>query len=123
MDLTFIPVSPQVSADPYADWHPERSLYVTCGAHALDMIAALERHVGGPLTVQRLRMLASMKRVELPEGAFCYEAAAIRKLKGSPSRGCPPHIRDRLSRRLVAIWPSQLAFPDLQRPATTKGAA
>lgn len=116
----WIPLGVSPSTDPYAEWRPETQVYSRCGAHVLNVVAALEDHIGGPLTVQRLRMLAAMKGCEAPEGGYCYEAAAIRKLKASPTRGCPPHIRDLLIFQLLRAWPSQLPFPN---PKSEKDAA
>lgn len=117
MMSAWMPLEVPPSTDPYAEWHPEHRVYSACGAHVLCVVAVLEEHVGGPLTVQRLRMLAAMKGSGLPDGGFCYEAAAIRKLKGAPTRGCPPHIRDRLLDQLAQVWPKQLPFP---RPPKSK---
>ena len=107
----FVPQEPIETNGPYGDWQPERAAYVRYGMQILTEIAALESHVGGPLTAQRLSMLAAMKKVEPPEGSYTFEAAAIRKLKTNPSRGCPPYIRDGLTIQLQRIWPVNLARP------------
>jgi hypothetical protein len=120
MEHGWLPVKVPVTVDAYAEWHPEHRVYSRCGAHVLNVVAVLEDHIGGPLTVQRLRMLAAMKGCDMPEGGFSYEAAAIRKLKGTPTRGCPPHIRDQLIFQLARAWPSQLPFPN---PKSEKDAA
>lgn len=117
MDHGWLPVKVPMTADPYADWHPEREIYSRFGAHVLSLATALEAHIGGPLTASRLQMLAAMKGAALPDGGFCYEAAAIRKLKGAPSRGCPAHIRDRLMVQLFLIWPSELPVPQTPNPS------
>lgn len=109
--LSFVPQEPIETNGPYGDWQPERAAYVRYGMQILTEIATLEGHIGGPLTVQRLLMLAAMKKVEPPEGSYVFEAAAIRRLKVNPSRGCPPYIRDGLTIQLQCIWPVNVARP------------
>lgn len=111
----FLPLQPVDTPDPYGDWHPESRLYAEYGSQILNEIAFLEGHVGGPLTTARLQMLCAMCGGSVPDGGFIYEAAAIRKLKAAPGRGCPPHIRDRLSIQLAQIWPR-----DIPRPPKSK---
>lgn len=109
---TYLPLEPQETPDPYADWKPESRAYQRYGAQALEVISALEVRVGGPLTVIRLQTLAALAGVTPPPGGYTYEAAAIRKLKNAPGRGCPPHIRDGLMIQLDRLR-------DIARPAST----
>lgn len=115
--LGYLSLRTTPSANPYADWQPERPSYETCGHQLLEVVALLEAHIGGPLNVSRLMMLAAMKGQQAPDGGYHYEVAAIRRLKANPGRGCPPHIRDGLMTQLFIVWPNDLPLPKSKEAA------